>query len=84
LVVGAGPTGLALASQLQTFGARFRIIDKEQQCCAFLHFELSEIDEGVRLTITAPERAREVAAALFEQFVPAGVRHDHERGTVRP
>jgi 2-polyprenyl-6-methoxyphenol hydroxylase-like FAD-dependent oxidoreductase len=28
LVVGAGPTGLALATQLQTFGARFRIIDR--------------------------------------------------------
>lgn len=28
LVVGAGPTGLALAIQLQAFGARFRIIDK--------------------------------------------------------
>jgi 2-polyprenyl-6-methoxyphenol hydroxylase-like FAD-dependent oxidoreductase len=28
LIVGAGPTGLALAAQLQTFGARFRIIDR--------------------------------------------------------
>ncbi len=28
LIVGAGPTGLALAIQLQRFGARFRIIDK--------------------------------------------------------
>ena len=28
LVAGAGPTGLALATQLQTFGARFRIIDR--------------------------------------------------------
>jgi 2-polyprenyl-6-methoxyphenol hydroxylase-like FAD-dependent oxidoreductase len=28
LIVGAGPTGLALATQLQTFGVRFRIIDK--------------------------------------------------------
>ena len=28
LIVGAGPTGLALATQLQTFGARFRIIDR--------------------------------------------------------
>ena len=29
LVVGAGPTGLALASQLARFGIRFRIIDKQ-------------------------------------------------------
>src|SRR5712691_1453048 len=28
LVVGAGPTGLALATQLQAFGVRFRIIDR--------------------------------------------------------
>ena len=47
------------------------MVGKEQQCCAFLNFELSEIDAGVCLVITAPERAREVADALFEQFVPA-------------
>ncbi|HEX6214831.1 MAG TPA: FAD-dependent monooxygenase, partial [Vicinamibacterales bacterium] len=29
LVVGAGPTGLALACQLARFGIRFRIIDKQ-------------------------------------------------------
>jgi 2-polyprenyl-6-methoxyphenol hydroxylase-like FAD-dependent oxidoreductase len=28
LIVGAGPTGLALATQLQRFGARFRIIER--------------------------------------------------------
>ncbi len=28
LIVGAGPTGLTLAAQLQTFGVRFRIIDR--------------------------------------------------------
>src|SRR5688572_9064963 len=28
LVVGAGPTGLALAAQLQRFGLTFRIIDR--------------------------------------------------------
>jgi hypothetical protein len=59
------------------------MVRKEQQCCAFLNFALSEIDDGLRLTITAPERARELADALFEQFLPAGVRHDHGGGTVR-
>jgi 2-polyprenyl-6-methoxyphenol hydroxylase-like FAD-dependent oxidoreductase len=29
LIVGAGPTGLALATQLHLFGARFRIIDRQ-------------------------------------------------------
>lgn len=28
LVVGAGPTGLSLAAQLQTFGVRFRLVDR--------------------------------------------------------
>jgi 2-polyprenyl-6-methoxyphenol hydroxylase-like FAD-dependent oxidoreductase len=28
LVVGAGPTGLALAAQLRTYGTTFRIIDR--------------------------------------------------------
>ena len=59
------------------------MVRKEQQCCAFLDFDLSDIDEGVRLTITAPERAREVADALFEQFLPADVLHDHDGGTAR-
>jgi 2-polyprenyl-6-methoxyphenol hydroxylase-like FAD-dependent oxidoreductase len=30
LIVGAGPTGLALATQLQTFRAHFRIIDRQR------------------------------------------------------
>jgi 2-polyprenyl-6-methoxyphenol hydroxylase-like FAD-dependent oxidoreductase len=29
LVVGAGPTGLALAAQLQAYGTRFRIVDRQ-------------------------------------------------------
>jgi hypothetical protein len=49
-----------------------QMVGKEQACCAFLDFELTETSEEVRLTITAPERAREVADALFEQFVPSG------------
>jgi hypothetical protein len=49
------------------------MVGKEQECCAFLNFDLSETDEDVRLTITAPERTRDVADALFEQFVPDGV-----------
>jgi hypothetical protein len=48
------------------------MLGKEQECCAFLNFELTETGEDVRLTITAPERAREVADALFEQFVRSG------------
>jgi hypothetical protein len=52
------------------------MIAKEQECCAFLNFDLTETSEEARLTITAPERAREVADALFEQFVPSGASSD--------
>ena len=49
------------------------MVRKEEECCAFLTFVLTEADDEVRLTITAPERAREVADGLFEQFVPLPV-----------
>jgi hypothetical protein len=47
------------------------MLQKEQECCAFLAFSLLENGDDVRLTITVPERAREVADTVFEQFVPA-------------
>ena len=41
----------------------------EQACCAFLLFDLKEMTQEIRLTITAPEEARGAADALFEKFV---------------
>jgi hypothetical protein len=45
------------------------MVRKERECCAFLTFELHEDVDEIRLTITAPEQAREAAEQLFEQFV---------------
>jgi hypothetical protein len=45
------------------------MVRKEQACCRFLAFELREEASGLRLTIMAPEEAREVADRLFEQFI---------------
>jgi hypothetical protein len=45
------------------------MVRKEQECCASLTFELHEDVDGIQLTITAPEQAREAADQLFEQFV---------------
>jgi hypothetical protein len=45
------------------------MVRNELTCCAFLAFELHEAGDEVRLTVTVPERAREAAGALFEQFV---------------
>jgi len=45
------------------------MVRKEQECCAFLTFEMREELDEVRLTITAPPEATEAADLLFEQFV---------------
>ena len=45
------------------------MVRNERTCCAFLDFDLQETGSEVRLTIRAPETARETADALFEQFV---------------
>jgi len=47
------------------------MVRKERDCCAFLNFELAERAGEIRLTIKAPERAREAADMLFGVFLPA-------------
>ena len=47
------------------------MVAKEQTCCSFLRFDLREEPDAVRLTITAPEKARAAADDLFDHFVPA-------------
>jgi hypothetical protein len=45
------------------------LMRREQVCCAFLTFHLDEELAEMRLTITAPEEAREAADMVFEQFI---------------
>ena len=45
------------------------MVRKEEACCAFLAFDVTESKDEIRLTITAPERARDAAEGLFEQFL---------------
>jgi hypothetical protein len=47
------------------------MVRKEQDCCTFLTFNLDERPDEIRLTIKAPERAREAADMLFGQFLPS-------------
>jgi hypothetical protein len=47
------------------------MVQKEQNCCAFLSFDLAERPGEIRLTIKAPERAREAADMLLGQFLPS-------------
>jgi hypothetical protein len=44
------------------------MIRKEQACCSFLSFDLHLEPGQVRVTIIAPEAAREVADPLFQEF----------------
>lgn len=47
------------------------MVRNEQDCCAFLTFDLDERPDEIRLTIRAPEGAREAVDMLFGQFLPA-------------
>ncbi|MBB5256023.1 hypothetical protein [Rhizobium leguminosarum] len=49
------------------------LVRKERECCAFLDFDLKQEVDTIRLTITAPEEARESAGALFSHFAPSSV-----------
>jgi hypothetical protein len=60
---------LELSYALEARERVHEMVRNEQACCAFLAFELHEAGNEIRLTVTAPETAREVADALFEQFV---------------
>lgn len=46
------------------------MVRKEQDCCAFLRFDLSVGKDEVHLMITAPEAAREAADMLFDHLAP--------------
>lgn len=46
------------------------LVRKEEDCCAFLTFDLTHDAAGVYLTITAPEAAAEAADMLFDHFAP--------------
>lgn len=55
--------------------ARVReMVRAEQECCAFLHFEVTESSEAVRLKIRAPGEARVAAETLLEDFVTGAQR----------
>ena len=45
-----------------------RIVAAEAECCAFLGLDLREQDGELRLVVSAPEGAEDVAAGLVEAF----------------
>lgn len=48
------------------------LMRREQQCCAFLDFDLRADRDAIRLVVTAPETAREAAELVFEPFQSKG------------
>jgi hypothetical protein len=46
-----------------------QLVRQERECCGFLAFAIGESTDGIRVTITVPERAREAADRLFEPFL---------------
>jgi hypothetical protein len=44
------------------------MVHAEQECCAFLTFDLQEYPDELVVTIKVPEKARNVAGMLFEHF----------------
>jgi hypothetical protein len=51
------------------------VVEKEQECCAFLTFEIQVNPKDVVLTITSPPETRESARWLFAQFLPGPTVH---------
>lgn len=45
-----------------------RMVRGEQECCAFLTFEVRQERDFVRVVITAPETARDATEMVFEPF----------------
>ena len=46
-----------------------RMVEREQECCAFLTFDLQSRPDATELRITAPEGAKEAIGPIYEQFV---------------
>ncbi|HEX7081507.1 MAG TPA: FAD-dependent monooxygenase [Gammaproteobacteria bacterium] len=81
LVVGAGPTGLALAAQLCAFGARFRLVDKsldraQESRALAVQARTLELLESLGLGAKLVSRGNPSARVLlhFGQERPAEVR----------
>lgn len=73
IAVGRTPLSLQLTYAPAAASKVKELVRKEQACCAFLRFDLREVPDGVHLTVTAPEEAREAVDMLFDHFAPDAV-----------
>lgn len=61
------------------------LMAKESACCAFLAFDLTEVTDGVRLTVCVPEQLGGDAELLLAPF-QSGTEplHDTDAGPLKP
>jgi len=64
---------LDLVYDIAAGGQVRELIRREEKCCAFLHFDVAETADAIRLRIEAPAEARDstgaLASALFAPFL---------------
>lgn len=72
-LLGARREGLRLVlTYCPGYAERIReMVRREQQCCAFLGFDLKEEEKSVTLVIEAPRHAADTLDAIFEPFLGA-------------
>ena len=46
-----------------------RMVEQERACCGFLDFALAQTGDVIRVTIVAPEAAREASETIFDAFL---------------
>jgi hypothetical protein len=57
------------------------LVRQEAECCAFLRFAIDESADQVSLTITVPQRVREIADDALAPFLPSGgAEHEQQAG----
>lgn len=69
---------LILVYRLEHAAQVRELVRREQQCCRFLGFEVTERPHDVTLVIEAPEEVADALDAIFEPFEAAS------RGACRP
>lgn len=45
------------------------LIEREEKCCAFLHFSVVQTTDAIHVRIKAPPHAHDAASALFAPFL---------------
>jgi hypothetical protein len=59
-----------LSYRLEAAADVAKMVQQEQACCAFLHFDLRRTATAMELTVTAPVEAAADAQALFAHLLP--------------